>query len=754
MGILKTLTINGTTYNVTAAVPAANVTLLASAWKSDGEAYSQVVDIPGVTAHTKVDLQPTSEQLVDFHSKDLAFVAENDGGTVTVFAIGDKPAGDHTIQITKTEVDGAGKIRGNTVGTTIKPEKALVKATNLNEEEKAQARANIGAAIAYIDGSNATPPLVLMDLGPGSYVLNGTFAYSSNPENGQYPFDNTLVQIDEIDVEEKSVRFQVADEIVCIFFTYDSYEFKRYCLADMGNGGGAVEDADEKLSAVSAVAKEHNVSGVLNGITLYGDSTQATKPSHISPSAITNLVNPTVDLDNGTSVQIPYTLRGIKKDNGDCLVRDEIVCDGSTVKLVTRLKERVFNGSENWTAYASQPNHFQVNVGDNAYEIVHHVICSHYQTYANSGYLIGYDNLNDYSILSVDGNRLRIKDIRFTDVTDFTAWMAENPITVVYKLRAPIETDITNECGGLLNLCQDTSFGSIICTGDCLLRYVSYAGVNIEKLRGDIGILKQLSSVGKKPTELIFYDVPNTNDIVFVKDELWFAQHNTSTNITTHSRYKIVGNKLELVGTFTSDFGHQNIVNYCEQNDCLIFGNGGNDTETEGNFFSVVKNPLSLSGHVTLDEVAIKYPVDIGFKVQALWGDSNFGEYNIIYLLSNNKELRKAMLLKNESGEFNGEFIQLGDTHTLEASYGFQGGTYFGGSLYLAMGGDKYEYTKVSDYDYSQEYTQRHYYKSDGTEYIGTIQGVIVTSNHMWIYANIGGGSAEKFYNVLIQYGR
>ena len=149
MGILKTLTINGTTYNVTAAVPAANVTLLASAWKSDGEAYSQVVDIPGVTAHTKVDLQPTSEQLVEFHSKDLAFVAENDGGTVTVFAIGDKPASDHTIQITKTEVEGSGKIRGNTVGTTIKPERNLVKATNLTEEEKAQVRDNIGALGGY-----------------------------------------------------------------------------------------------------------------------------------------------------------------------------------------------------------------------------------------------------------------------------------------------------------------------------------------------------------------------------------------------------------------------------------------------------------------------------------------------------------------------------------------------------------------------------------------------------------------------------
>ena len=36
-------------------------------------------------------------------------------------------------------------IRGGTVSTPIKPERNLVKATNLNEEEKAQARDNIGA---------------------------------------------------------------------------------------------------------------------------------------------------------------------------------------------------------------------------------------------------------------------------------------------------------------------------------------------------------------------------------------------------------------------------------------------------------------------------------------------------------------------------------------------------------------------------------------------------------------------------------
>lgn len=44
------------------------------------------------------------------------------------------------------------KIRGITVGTPIKPEKNLVKATGLSAEEQAQARENIGAASAEVLG--------------------------------------------------------------------------------------------------------------------------------------------------------------------------------------------------------------------------------------------------------------------------------------------------------------------------------------------------------------------------------------------------------------------------------------------------------------------------------------------------------------------------------------------------------------------------------------------------------------------------
>lgn len=81
------------------------VTLLASEWRGDYSPYSQVVNIDGVTENSQVDLTPDVQQLAIFYNKDLAFVTENDGGVVTVYAIGQKPVNDYIIQVTITEVD-------------------------------------------------------------------------------------------------------------------------------------------------------------------------------------------------------------------------------------------------------------------------------------------------------------------------------------------------------------------------------------------------------------------------------------------------------------------------------------------------------------------------------------------------------------------------------------------------------------------------------------------------------------------------
>lgn len=82
----------------------ANVSLPASAWKGTKSPWYQVVQIPGVTENSQVDLTPDVSQLAIFHDKDLAFVAENEDGVVTVYAVGQKPTNDYVIQATIKEV--------------------------------------------------------------------------------------------------------------------------------------------------------------------------------------------------------------------------------------------------------------------------------------------------------------------------------------------------------------------------------------------------------------------------------------------------------------------------------------------------------------------------------------------------------------------------------------------------------------------------------------------------------------------------
>lgn len=82
-----------------------SITLRASAWVGTDDPYSQKVTIQGVTAYSKVDLLPSVEQLAIFHDKDIAFVTENENGTVTVYCIGDKPKQDYTIEVCITEVN-------------------------------------------------------------------------------------------------------------------------------------------------------------------------------------------------------------------------------------------------------------------------------------------------------------------------------------------------------------------------------------------------------------------------------------------------------------------------------------------------------------------------------------------------------------------------------------------------------------------------------------------------------------------------
>ena len=79
-----------------------SITLPAADWKGGESPYSQAVAVDGISVNSKVDLQPTVEQIIALNS--TALTAVNDAGSVTVYAVGDKPTEDMTFQATLMEV--------------------------------------------------------------------------------------------------------------------------------------------------------------------------------------------------------------------------------------------------------------------------------------------------------------------------------------------------------------------------------------------------------------------------------------------------------------------------------------------------------------------------------------------------------------------------------------------------------------------------------------------------------------------------
>ena len=100
----KKIQILGSLYPTTPTVRVVEIELLSANWVGEDSPYSQVVNIEGTTEYSQVNLRPSIEQLAIFYDKDLSFVTENEDGIVTVYALGDKPANDYTIQATITEV--------------------------------------------------------------------------------------------------------------------------------------------------------------------------------------------------------------------------------------------------------------------------------------------------------------------------------------------------------------------------------------------------------------------------------------------------------------------------------------------------------------------------------------------------------------------------------------------------------------------------------------------------------------------------
>lgn len=479
MASLKTLTINGTTYDVVPVVPADSITLLAKSWEGSGHKYSQVVEVPGVTPHTKVDLQPTSEQLEEFHYKILAFVTENNNGVITVSSIGDKPTNDYTIQITKTEIEGTGPIRGNTVGTTMpKPD--------WNQEDPRQADYILnkpyvsapivceasGEIISVADSANA--PLQGLTL-YGKTVQNGTPTPSApvplesvGESIGVKVCGKNLIGDNRglIERTDKGITYTPVfhtDGTLAYINVNGTATAKSYyyCTTDQGyhitmpkGATATVSGGTDKVQICFQDGVEYKQQ-LCDPVTSSNvKSTQALKYDRygsflLVQSGVTvnnEKICPQIEIGSTATAYEPYkplqtmtaTAEGGLHGIGE--VKDEI--DFARGVLIRRVQEVVLDGTENWQA---QDKEFAINVsGSYPYSVASgstvNCICSHYPSRTRNQ-LYNNQNVENYVGSAIANWFLRFVDnVNCNGDTEaFKALLAQQyangtPVTVQYIL--------------------------------------------------------------------------------------------------------------------------------------------------------------------------------------------------------------------------------------------------------------------------------------------------------------------------------
>ncbi len=79
------------------------ITLTVADWVGTASPYSQVVTVDGITAMSKIDIQPTPEQLLELQESAVTLMIVNDNGIATAYAIGFKPTKDYIMKILITE---------------------------------------------------------------------------------------------------------------------------------------------------------------------------------------------------------------------------------------------------------------------------------------------------------------------------------------------------------------------------------------------------------------------------------------------------------------------------------------------------------------------------------------------------------------------------------------------------------------------------------------------------------------------------
>jgi hypothetical protein len=176
--------------------------------ETDGK-YKQTITLDGITAHSRLDLQPTADMLAEFKQLGLVFVTENNSGVITIYSVGNMPLKSYTIQATIVETECVNledPVVGIPVGAPIpqpdwnqtddtkadyiKNKPSVVQTTGDSETDIMSQKSVTDTIIKYTsDIDNRVSFLELVNEGNTyTYITDDTVAYTKNIPTSALPY--------------------------------------------------------------------------------------------------------------------------------------------------------------------------------------------------------------------------------------------------------------------------------------------------------------------------------------------------------------------------------------------------------------------------------------------------------------------------------------------------------------------------------------------------------------------------------------
>lgn len=259
------------------------------------------------------------------------------------------------------------------------------------------------------------------------------------------------------------------------------------------------------------------------------------------------------------------------------------------------------------------------------------------------------------------------------------------------------------------------------------------------------------------------------SSITFVGDKLWKfnpSEDDNSTQVQA-SRFSIDfdAGKVTLDKSLKINWGHVNTLNYCDENDSLVFSNGNiGDTNARSKKFYVLEKFTTKSTQSSIDiseciefdvsTLGIENSKGLSVALQPCWGENNDYRYNIIYLLWNdgNKKMISKILLGQGSNnlgtgiliggksksEFNGtmKLLKTYQGHAYTDHECTQDATWAYGFLFEGIGHDGFWYDKIklneADSTFSKTSFQERFFASDGNLYNTVTNGITVKNGFLF----------------------